>query len=87
MGVVLGAAASIVAEMGDNCSAQLKNCNTCCQAVEASLQVAAHHVLTLAKLTACDSDTALTRFSLSSPSRMIQGRHGDEVPPYPRPTW
>jgi len=52
VGGVLGAAASIVAEMGDNCSAQVKNCNTCCQPVEASLQVAAHHVLTLAKSTA-----------------------------------
>ena len=52
VGVVLGAAASIVAEMGDNCSAQLKNCNTCCQPVEASLQFAAHHVLTLAITTA-----------------------------------
>ena len=50
--VVLGAAASIVAEMGNNCLTQLENCNTCCQPVEASLQVAAHHVLTLAKTTA-----------------------------------
>ena len=51
---VLGAAAaaSIVAEMGNNCLTQLENCNTCCQPVEASLQVAAHHVLTLAITTA-----------------------------------
>jgi len=48
VGVGLWAAASIVAEMGNNCSAQLKNGNSCGQPVEASLQVAAHHALGIA---------------------------------------